>query len=185
MTRFLRIVPTPSDDRLLVARLARGDDSAFDELYEAYAEILWRVARILSGNDETASEIVHDVFLWIWRNRETMEVHGRLRAYLFGAVRHRAQELARRAGIEDRLAAELDALNDFTEGVLPPGIGSPPRGPDEHALASLSHLERLLVLLRYRDRMSYDEIAPILGVSAGGARVQMSRVLRRLEPFLA
>ncbi|NLU91692.1 RNA polymerase sigma factor [Chitinophaga sp. Ak27] len=75
-------------DEQLIALLKCGDEGAFTEIYDRYWNQLYRSACRKKADREQAKEIVHDVFLDIWKRRETLNI-SYLPAYLEQAVRFR------------------------------------------------------------------------------------------------
>ncbi len=71
-----------SEDISLLSAIQRGDKSAFDMLFQKYYTVLCtychRFVRL-----EDAEEIVQDVMLWLWKNREKPVVEYSLKQYLF------------------------------------------------------------------------------------------------------
>lgn len=78
----------PLEDTSLLSAIQKGDRSAFDVLFQKYYSVLctycYRFVRL-----EDAEEIVQDVMLWLWENRERPVIEYSLKQYLFKAVYHR------------------------------------------------------------------------------------------------
>jgi RNA polymerase sigma-70 factor, ECF subfamily len=173
----------------LIARLRAGEESAFDAIYHEHAEPLWRFATRLTGSRADAEEIVHDVFSNIWEHRSSWTVHGGIAAYLFRAVRNRAIDVLRRAGVADRVSEDEDLI------AAPPGFGEAPLAPDEqveldelrsalqNAIAALPERRRTAVTLRYVQGLSYAQIAAVLGMSEKAAFILVSRTRDALRPI--
>ncbi|NLR58274.1 sigma-70 family RNA polymerase sigma factor [Chitinophaga polysaccharea] len=64
-----------------------NDDAAFRVLYERYWKSLYHNALARLGNHEDAQDIVQDIFVSFWRNREHIQTDGSFSFYLFGALR--------------------------------------------------------------------------------------------------
>lgn len=75
-------------DEQLISLLARSDEAAFTEIYDRYWNRLYQSACRKQADKEQAKEIVHDVFLDIWKRREGLTI-SHLPAYLEQAVRFR------------------------------------------------------------------------------------------------
>ena len=75
-------------DAQLVARVRAGDETAFEHIFRQHHEALWRFAYHQVGCDETAREIVQDVFFALWRRHAEWEVTSSIGGWLYGAVRH-------------------------------------------------------------------------------------------------
>jgi RNA polymerase sigma-70 factor (family 1) len=75
----------PSDEELL-NRLLSNDKEAFRDIFLRYWYPLFKVANARINSREEAEEIVQDIFLALWRNRNTLLI-ANLSAYLFSSVR--------------------------------------------------------------------------------------------------
>jgi RNA polymerase sigma-70 factor (family 1) len=75
----------PSDEELL-NRLLSNDQEAFKDIFLRYWYPLFKVANARINSREEAEEIVQDIFLALWRNRNALLI-ANLSAYLFSSVR--------------------------------------------------------------------------------------------------
>src|SRR5262245_34503965 len=99
-------------------KIASGDESMLAELYQLFYKRLKQFARLITRNDETAEEVVDDVFVKLWSARNKITGIENLTVYLYVAVKNAAlNDLSRRAkelvdGSFDYLDIELkDADN--------------------------------------------------------------------------
>ena len=77
-------------DEELIPFLRKDDHHAFNELYERYKGILTvHACKKLNGDLETAKEVVQDVFMNFWSNRNNLPIINLLKAYLFTLVRNK------------------------------------------------------------------------------------------------
>jgi RNA polymerase sigma-70 factor (ECF subfamily) len=178
-----------ADDMALVARIRDGDESAFEQLYHLYHASMWDVAyRYIRERDE-AEDIVQDVFRMLWERRVVLTVNGSLATYLFGAVRHRALNVLRHAGVVRR------ATESFNEDDVP-AFGAALPSTDAQAVAhdleaqvmryinALPPRTQTLVILRWRHHRSYPEVAAALGMSTEAAKKLGQRVQQVLRPLI-
>ncbi len=77
------------DDSSLKRSLRKGDRESFSLLYRLYSSGLLRYGSSLTGDAEAAKEIVQDLFLELWEKRESVEIRGAVKTYLFSSVYHR------------------------------------------------------------------------------------------------
>ena len=78
-----------TDERFLLSAMQHGDLKAYGVLFRRYYPILCAYAtRFVELKD--VEEIVQDVMLWLWENRETQTFETSLSQYLFKTVYHRA-----------------------------------------------------------------------------------------------
>jgi RNA polymerase sigma-70 factor (ECF subfamily) len=83
--------PGTTDDRVLVERIAMGDEAAFVTAYDRHAgQLFGSLVRFL-GDREAAAEVVQDAFLALWRRASQFDAAaGSLSAWLLAIARNRA-----------------------------------------------------------------------------------------------
>jgi RNA polymerase sigma-70 factor, ECF subfamily len=175
----------------LVARIRAGDRRAFEELFrEMYSPVVAFAARYVG--DMRAEELAQELFFDLWQKREQWELRGSVRAYLFTAARNRGLNARRRDAVERDWADDegVDSVRQLH--VTPPQ-------PDDlldaaeratlvsSALDALPERARLAMHLRWREDMSYAEIADVLGITIKSVENSLARSLKalraRLEPL--
>jgi RNA polymerase sigma-19 factor, ECF subfamily len=175
-----------SNDQLpqdLDDRLRRGDAAAFEAVFRAYYEPLCAFAANYTESVAVAEELVQDMFAHIWTQRARWPAPNNPKAYLFTAVRNRALNAGRRRRLEqDWVDSEILGANPSARVDDPP----PYEDSDAHALlaraiAALPERCRLVVQLRWREEMSYADIASVMGISPKGVENQLARGLRALR----
>lgn len=162
---------------------------SLDEIARLHGTRLRAVAERVVGCSETAAEVVQDVFLRLWRDRETLEIRDHLAGYLARAVRNRALDLRKRRRLESRwleretAEAERAEMERILAGSF--GAGEDDRGQlVARALDRLPAKRREVMLYRWRDGLAYGEIAGRLGVSVKTVENQVNRGLKALRETL-
>ena len=77
------------EEILLLSKLQQGDKKAFNALFRKYYPTLWAYAHRFVDLED-AEEIVQDVMLWLWENREILLIESSLSQYLLKMIYHRA-----------------------------------------------------------------------------------------------
>ena len=177
-------------DPELVARLRGGDERAFEALFDAYVVPLCVFALSIVKSRELATEVVHDVFLQIWARREQLVVRESVKAYLYRATHNRALNLAKRVAVEQRWLARAAQEQDAAlVGSVPPAQAMAEEYEFivalEREVARFPERRRAVFLLRWRDGLSYEQIAELLGISTKTVENQITRALRALRARLA
>jgi RNA polymerase sigma-70 factor (ECF subfamily) len=179
-----------ADDRELVEKIRRGDVAAFEAIYRRYYHDLVRFTQSYVGSVEVADDLIGDVFLSVWSNRNRWDPKHGAKAYLFAAARNAALKHHRNT---TRWNARLDAAADDDEI---PGSASPPPPIDtklateerreviRRALDALPPARRRAMILRWQDQMSFEEIAEVMGTTANAVQLQISRALKQLRQLL-
>jgi RNA polymerase sigma-70 factor (family 1) len=176
-------------DAALADRLRHGDMHALEELFHAHAEPLEQYAQRLLGATDPARDVVQDVFVWLWETRDAFAPRTSVRAYLFGAVRHRTLDALRRDRVRHVHANAPELVREMTTVPTPAELveNAEMRDVVATALATLAPRVREVAELRWFGQLSYREIASLLGVSERTVNTQLvaaTRTVRvRLERY--
>jgi len=77
-----------NSDILLVNRLRNGDESALTELYNKFWQLLFMSSYNVIKDKELCEDIIQDIFMNIWHNREKLEIHISLKGYMYACARY-------------------------------------------------------------------------------------------------
>ena len=166
----------------LLARIARGDRGAFEQLFREHYAALVRFGEGLLRSRELAEDTVQEVLLNLWRQREVVRVDDSVRAYLYRAVRNRAlnqirNERVRREAVPQLVLESLSEGEAGDAGVLETELETAVRT----AIAELPPRCREVFELSRVRGLRYSEIAETLGISIKTVETQMGRALRSLR----
>ncbi|HJQ96589.1 MAG TPA: sigma-70 family RNA polymerase sigma factor [Acidimicrobiia bacterium] len=178
--------PGDVDPNQLVERIRGGDSEAFDALYRAYVQRVHHAIRARVWDSDAASDLTQEVFLRAFERLDELRDPERLGPWLLSIARNAATDYGRRAARNDRLVPS-------EEFELP----DPAHGPDK--LAELLELADLvngcLVNLSKRDATALnlamhfglgpEEVASVLDISTGAAKVVLHRARRRLRAAIS
>jgi len=175
-------------ERVLVLRCQTGDEAAFAELVARYSPRLRVYLRQMLGgagrDAHTADDALQDVWLDVFRSLGRLQDAGAFSAWLYRIARDRAYRILRRRGVvtmtpmED--AAEIPAAAAAAADDV---IANGEAAALVHAsLDRLPHDQREVLLLRFIEEMSYEQIASAVGCGVGTVRSRLhyaKRALRR------
>ncbi len=82
-------------ERVTLEHVSKGDEMAFEELFNAYHQELGGYVLRLTKSLSLTEEIVQDVFFKIWTNREQLNQINNFRSYLFIVSRNHAYNVMR------------------------------------------------------------------------------------------
>jgi RNA polymerase sigma factor (sigma-70 family) len=166
--------------RGLVARAAEGDEVAFTRIVAAHHDDMARVAFVVCGDVEMAQDAVQSAWPKAWQKLRSVRDPERLRPWLVSVAANEARQLARsrsrRWMRETPIDPEAHHSRDPADRVAEMDLAN--------ALASLTADDRIVVALRYAAGLTSDEIGRVLGMTGGGARARIARVLARLRTEL-
>jgi RNA polymerase sigma-70 factor (ECF subfamily) len=171
------------EDRKLVTRVAGGDNHALGALYDRYAPHMLALARRMLGDAREAEDLIHDVFLEVWRQAADYDAaRGSVRAWIVMRLRSRAL---------DRLKAPRVARSVPLEGARvdePVVVEDPALAPDRaavrRALAELPAEQRAVLELGYFEGLSSAEIADRVSVPIGTVKSRVAAGMAKLRAGL-
>jgi len=171
------------DDASLLKLMKTGDQEAFTTIYNKYwyplMQHVMKAVRIYSE----AEDIVQEIFVSIWKNRDRLDIQAALSTYLFNSGRYMAirniERNITRSNYLQRLSDQLD-----NGGVPSPETLLHIRDLEERieqAIQSLPEKMREIFNLSRKQQLSYREIAEQLGISEETVRKQINNALNRLR----
>ena len=179
--RYHQLAPVTVSDDILMARFCRGDESAFEALYERYAGVVFGFLRRMVRDQSTAEDTLQSTFLSFVRSRGRYEVGTSVRGWLFAIATNAGRDAIRRR------QARREEPGDPTDAVV--SVEAPAADPGlardiEVAFAVLPAAEREAIILHKICGFSFDEIAASLGITVTAAKVRAHRGYQRLRLLL-
>jgi RNA polymerase sigma-70 factor (ECF subfamily) len=176
-------------DDELVALVARRDEAALGQIYDRHGGLVYAIALRITGDRQTAEEVVQDVFQSIWQTAATYQPgRGPTVAWLIGIARHRAIDAIRSR--RERARAREQTMGDSDTPLQIPG-GPDPAATDldtpeavRAALASLPPAQRQAVELAYFGGLTRVEIADRLGEPLGTVKTRLRLAMLKLRDLL-
>ncbi len=172
------------NDIEVIEACKRGDRDAFRALFETYQDRVYSIALRYSGDRAQALDIAQDVFVKLLKNIADFRGASTFETWLYRMVVNRCLD-TKRSG--RRLIAMVE---DFFEHPVEPGalddlLRSEIEEHVQRVVAMLPPEQRVVVVLRYTEGLSYSEIAEIAGCSEGTVASRLNRAHKFLERRLA
>ena len=165
--------------RLVVMQCQVGDDQAFARLFEWFGPKTLRHLRGLIG--DAADDVHQEVWLTVYRSIAGMANPGAFRTWLFRTTRHRAMDFLRRQRRERELVDEMTATATEPIDFGTDDDALPDDASVEAEIGRLPPLQREALLLRFRDDLSYAEIALVVGAPVGTVKTRVHHAKRALQ----
>ena len=169
-------------DHCKSAHARRPDSDAFRALFERYKDRVYSIALRFSGDPAVAQDIAQETFLKLFAGIGSFRGDANFDSWLYRLVVNACFDQKRKTrrlmplvdGLLDLLHAPGDsALDEVLRAEMSAHIGS--------AVESLPADQRMVIILRYTQGLSYEEIAGILGCPAGTIASRLNRVHKVLE----
>jgi RNA polymerase sigma-70 factor (ECF subfamily) len=171
------------DDTALMVSVAGGDKDGLARLYDRYAPLLTAVAIRMLGSRREAEDLVHDVFLEVWRQSGDYDAaRGTVRTWILMRMRSRA--LDRRKSVHNSRVDALDERHVVESVVDEDATLAADRGRVRRALAGLPDEQRAVLQLAYFEGLSSQEIAERVGIPVGTVKSRVAAAMARLRAEL-
>src|SRR2546422_1368240 len=169
----------PETDGEVVSRVLRGDTNAFRRLVEAYEPAVFGLCRkLLFGNGAEAEEVTQESFLRAYKFLSRLEDRDRFAPWLYQIARSLCRDWRRRARAEQRALAERAEMLRRQELEREGHLSSETMSP---VLAELPLEEQKVLMFRYFEGLSYDEVCQRLNLSFA----QVDHLIRKARARLA
>lgn len=175
---------TEIPDRLLMARIAAGDQTSFSLLIQRYWPQVVSFTGRLAGSLDTGEDIAQEVFVRIWENREQWEPSGSVRAYLFRIARNLAADEHRRRESRRRSAPEVRSLHVRADLPAQAAERAELKQALNTAVDRLPARRREVFILVHYQGLSYREVAAIMDIAVSTVANQLSAALVELRQEL-
>ena len=171
------------NEQELIASLKARDDQAFSFLYDHYSGSLYSIILQIVKRPETASDVLQEVFINIWRKIESYDpVKGRLFTWMLNISRNASIDMLRSKNYQNNQKNQeiTDTVygNDQVTHTHIDSIGL------TKFLVKLRPEQRVLIELAYFKGYTHDEIAQIKDIPLGTVKTRIRNALLQLREFL-
>jgi len=169
----------------LIIRVVQGDEIAFGQLFRQYKNKLYSFIFHLSGSATIAEDVLQDVFLKIWRDRDKLTGIDNFNAYLYRMAQNTAINVLRRQSREALLLNEVQRL--VPEGIQGDELlaAKEVRIALQQAINNLPPQQQKVYKLGKEQGLSYEQIAAALAISTSTVRNHMVQALKAIREYIA
>ena len=155
-----------------------GDAPAFAALYARHKDYAMRLAVRFTRDHETAADVVQETFIYLVRKMPTLELTAKMTTYLYPIVKNIALTAKRKD--KARLRLVRDDGSDID--VRAPATAEA-RNPESLAsvVAILPEHQQEVLLMRFVDDMSMEQIATALSIPAGTVKSRLHLAIKILR----
>lgn len=174
------------NDRELIEACQRGDQEAFAVLFEIHSEKVYSIALRYAGEEAAATDIAQETFLKLLSHIGQFRSDSRFDTWLYRLVVNSCLEHQRRKRkLRPILDGLLDAVCAVQDTVLHELLRRERRDAVHEVVGKLPPDQRIVVILRYMEELTYEHIAEIVGCSIGTVASRLSRAHKVLERRLS
>ena len=168
----------------MIEQWQQGDVSAFETLYRQYEKLVFRTAYLITGSKEAAEDALQEVFVSVWRFRNTYDPSkGKLITWLHRiTINQCSREKARKApatiSLEEKGVDLPEMKRSQPEDIL---VSKLEYDRLLRAMDGLDTKHRSVLVLRYFNDLSYQEITEALEIPLGTVKSRLNQSLRYLK----
>lgn len=182
-----------AEEKDLISGACKGENACFGQLYDRYAPRIYRFIFLKTGNKNDTEDLTHEVFLAAWRTIKTYNAHEHIpfTSWLYRIARNRVIDYY-------RTTKKNISLDEILQGnTLPAELVS----ATDHSITNALHtkfemqtiinaLGRLndnqhnVLIMRYIEDLSPEEIGNAIGKTAGAVRLIQHRALKQLKTII-
>lgn len=175
------------DDAVLWRGVIRGEQEAFRQLYEAYADLLYAHGLRYMSDAATVKDCIHDLFIDLHTYHASLAPEVNIRFYLLRSFRRKLHAAANKASRNIDLAANFQLT--FTDDIEKMLIrGEQERETVQLLVRKLNELparQKELIYLKFHCDLEYEEIAVLMGISTATCRTLSYRAIKQLREEMA
>jgi RNA polymerase sigma-70 factor (ECF subfamily) len=184
---FMRTTMDHTSDEELMALLTRGEQAAFDALYERYSKPLFHFFyRLLNSDRNKAEDFLHDLFLKIIEKKSCYDASKPFKTWVFALAGNMVKNEYRRQNVRQ-------AYTQFQRESPEEGSTEQQHTLDkqlfhqklEHELEKMHPDERLLIQLRFMDSFSIKQLAETLDIPEGTVKSRLHTLTKLLSEKLS
>lgn len=173
------------DDKSLFSSVKEGKKGAFRELYERYWESLYLQTKAMTSCNETAKDIVQEIFVDLWDKKESIEIQHSLKSYLFRITRNKVLNTYAHKKVHEKyihsMAEYMSKSENKTDYLLRENLV---RERIMFEIESLPNKMRQVFEMSRHEHKTYKEIADELQISDKTVKKQVSNALKILKEKL-
>lgn len=177
----------PYEDQYLIQQIRSGDYTAFTQLYNKYAPALTQYGLKFNAGLPVIEDSLHDIFVWIWANRQKLEVRHSIKSYLFKSVRTSMLYALEKTNKIRSIAQEEENSYYFELELSPEGLVLQNenlrlvREQVARLLDRLTAKQKEVIYLRYYEGLGFEDIAANMNLSVKACYKIMGRAITTLR----
>jgi RNA polymerase sigma factor (sigma-70 family) len=180
-------MPDAMTDEQVVDRVRGGEPRLFAELVARHQDAVHATALRLLGDASDAEDTAQEAFLKAFRGLEGFRGDAKFSTWLYRITVNLCADHARRRRRPDRRTHSIDVAGELPDGRMDTEGGllaSEERRAVERAVLGLEERYRSIVVLHYYQKLSYEEIATVLGMPLKTVETRLYRARRMLRDVL-
>lgn len=173
------------NEKELLSRIAAGDETAFRVIYDNYRRKIYAYTIRLTESEAIADDIIQDVFMKVWVNRQSLESIDNFNAWLHTVARNHIADvmkiIAKARVSHQQWAKAANGITNITEETI---TDKENQQLLQQALNRLSPQQRLIYHLTRHEGTKHADIAGQLQISRNTVKTHLVHALRSIRSYL-
>ena len=172
-------------NKKLLIDLREGDENSFTQLYYLYEGNLYRYVLSIVKSPSLADDVLQEVFIKIWEQRNLLDPEKSFLTFLFTVARNHVLNLLKRASLDENLRSEIFLHAEKESISVESSIDlSETETIIQQAIDKLPSQQKKIFELCKMQGLTYEETAGQLGITPGTVNVQMVKSLKTVKEYL-
>lgn len=171
-------------ERFFLERLSEGDELAFRYIFDRYHAFIYSFARRMTDSDMIAKDIVQDVMIRLWMNRENLAEVTNLGAYINRITRNLVLNGMKRKAYETAFLDELQQNAGYNNSTEETAFRREMEKLLHEAVEQLPPQQRQAYILSRHTGLSHEEISKRMFISRETVKKHVMAALRSIRVYL-
>jgi RNA polymerase sigma-70 factor (ECF subfamily) len=175
-----------TDELFILKKMIDGDIDSFKYFFDRYYDDLCNFVHVYLRDKVLAEEIVQDIFVYFWENREKLQIKASVKSYLFSASKFKSLNLLRDTKTQKKIVSKIGKTEPFQTHEHENSYIDTDEFKKilDSAVDQLAPKCREIFLLSKQKELSNKEIAEKLDISVKTVENQMTIALKKLREYL-
>jgi len=181
------------DEKKLIKQSISGDVSSFEQLINQYQKMAYNVAYRIMGNEEDAKDMTQEALIKVYKKLKSFRMDASFSTWLYRIVMNTCKDELRKKKMK---VVSIDQSFDTGDGEVQMDLEDEKLGPEDkliqketqtmvqEALNQLPEANRIVLVLRDIEGMSYDEISEVLQLPKGTVKSRINRGRQGLKEVI-
>jgi RNA polymerase sigma-70 factor (ECF subfamily) len=170
----------------IVAKVLKGDRQAYALLVEEYKSPIYNLAYRMIGNSEDADDLTQETFIRAYINLWRFDPKRKFFTWLYTISINLIRNHLKKVKNDDLLNRTKNIQYNENENQSPEAriIATQESNKINLALLTLKYELRVMLIMKYQQELSFEEIAEITGKSVSAVKMRVYRGLEKLEQLI-
>ena len=170
----------------IVAKVLKGDRRAYALLVEEYKSPIYNLAYRMTGNSEDADDLTQETFIRAYINLWRFDPKRKFFTWLYTISINLIRNHLKKVKNDDLLNRTKNIQYNENENQSPEAriIATQESNKINLALLTLKYELRVMLIMKYQQELSFEEIAEITGKSVSAVKMRVYRGLEKLEQLI-